>query len=662
MGCARALLVLCAGMLVVGCAAPRQGATIWLDDMDVDAIEQEWGKPQARRTVNGGPISLAGQDYARGVGTHALSEIYIELDGGAERFTGLAGVVDDTSDVGTVRVSAWVDGQQRAQSDVLRRGHEPFAVDVDLRGARLLRLVIDDAGDSNHSDHAAWAEARLTLAPGAKTLPRILPLIDDPPPIAMGDGPEPAIHGPRVVGTTPGRPFLFRIPATGEGPLRFATEGLPAGLALDPQKGLIEGRVLGAGEYPVTLVVSGPRGEARRRLTIVAGHRKLALTPPMGWNSWNVWACTVDESMVRAAAEAMAASGLADKGYQYIVIDDCWSGGRDEQGRIVPNEKFADMQALAGDIHALGLKFGIYSSPGPTTCQEFMASHGHEALDAQTWADWGVDFLKYDWCSQGRLTPWNAPVEELQAPYRVMREALDNVDRDIVYSLCQYGLGEVWKWGTEVGGNMWRMGGDIYDSWTTVAQMGYALDGREQYAGPGHWNDPDMLVLGMLGWGHPTRPTNLNRTEQIAHMTLWSLLAAPLMIGCDMQQLDDFTLAVLGNTEVIDVNQDPLGRPARRILHDEQANTQVWARPLADGTLAVGLFNGGYFHAEVAAPWDALDMGGPQPVRDLWQRKELGIADGEYRAVVPPHGALLLKVGRARQENGWKQRSGPDSD
>lgn len=459
-------------------------------------------------------------------------------------------------------------------------------------------------------------------------------------PVAPAAPVKPDINGPRVVGATPGRPFVFLIPATGEGPLTFAAKSLPAGLTLDSKTGIISGTLEKAGTTAVELRVRGPKGNARRKLTIIGGDHKLALTPPMGWNSWNVWGTAVDAEKVRQAADGLVKSGLAAHGYQYINIDDTWEGKRDASGEITANQKFGDMKALADAIHSKGLKLGIYSSPGPETCAGFAGSFGHEEQDARTYARWGIDYLKYDWCS--------CKSKDLKEPYQVMRAALDKVDRDITFSLCQYGMGNVWEWGPEVGGNLWRTTGDITDRWESMAGIGFGQNGREKYAGPGHWNDTDMLVVGKLGWGKNLHASRLMPMEQVTHITLWSLLAAPLLIGCDLSQLDSFTIDLLTNDEVIDVDQDPLGQAASR--RAQNGSTEVWARPLWDGTLAVGLFNRGEQAAMVTASLSDLGLKEFQPVRDLWQRRDLGDISGSFVTRVPAHGAVLVKIGKPRRE------------
>jgi alpha-galactosidase len=618
---------------------------IWLESLDLSKIEQGWGGPHAARSVDNHPLKIHGQAFRHGVGTHAVSEMHINLRGAAEKFASMVGV-DDEVKGGTVSFEVLVDGKKVAESGPMKGGDAPKLLQADLHGAKRMTLLVGDCDDGEAYDHADWAGALLVLAPGATSRPQTMtaPVDTTPlPNIVHEESPEPAIHGPRIIGSTPGRSLLFLIPATGERPLRFAAKNLPEGLALDAETGIITGSLKQAGSTVVELEVSNARGNATRALTIVGGQHKLALTPPLGWNSWNCWAGAVSDAKVRAAADAMVKSSLAAHGFQYVNIDDCWEGNRDAQGEIQTNKKFPDMKALADYVHSKGLKLGIYSSPGPKTCAGFEASWKHEAQDAATYAKWGVDYLKYDWCSYGDIAR-NPDRAALIKPYRVMREGLDACDRDIVYSLCQYGMGDVWKWGAEVGGNCWRTTGDITDNWASMAGIGFGQDGHEKYAGPGHWNDPDMLVVGKVGWGPSLHPTHLKPNEQITHISLWCMLSSPLLIGCDMSSMDKFTVALLTNDEVLAINQDPLGKPAGRIVKSGQ--TEVWARPLFDGTKAVGLFNRGTQATTVKVSWSDLKLQGPQPVRDLWQHKDIGTQADGYEATVAPHGTVLIKVGK----------------
>jgi len=487
---------------------------------------------------------------------------------------------------------------------------------------------------------AAWAEEAVILTPAP--------------------GPAPRINGTRVVGVRPGSPFLHRIPATGERPMDFAAEGLPEGLVLDPSTGIIAGAIRERGAYSVRLKASNSKGSTARELRIVCGDT-LALTPHMGWNSWYVWENHITAEIMRAAAEAMVSSGMADHGYMYVNIDDCWSvkpgstdptlqgEPRDKAGKINSNPRFPDMRALTDFIHARGLKAGIYTSPGPLTCADHTAAWQHEEADVERFVEWGFDFLKYDWCSYGRIAK-DKSREEFQKPYRLISDILKRQPRDIVLNLCQYGMDDVWEWGKEVGGNSWRTAGDLGGSFEKIGlalfRDGFDLYAEKElhrYGGPGSWNDPDYLLLGYLSnWKDQTVPTPLTSNEQYSHVSLWCLLAAPLIFSGDITRLDAFTLNLLTNDEVIEVDQDPLGQPGRRISKD--GDLEVWARPMEDGSLAVGLFNRGEGLRVVTAKWKDLGISGPRKVRDLWRQRDVGVVDGRFEACVARHGVVLVRM------------------
>jgi alpha-galactosidase len=462
----------------------------------------------------------------------------------------------------------------------------------------------------------------------------------------------PRINWPRRVGVRPGHPFLFTIPISGTRPITVRASGLPRGLTLDPATGVITGRADKPGKYTVSLSVTNPRGKTSGTLTIVVGPT-IALTPPLGWNSWNCFASAVDDQRVRNAAEAMVTSGLNQHGWSYINIDDCWEikpgstdpilmgEPRNSSGMINTNAKFPDMRALGDYIHSKGLKMGVYSSPGPLTCAGYVASYNHEVDDARQYASWGIDYLKYDWCSYNQIAK-DRSLPELQKPYATMRTALDGVQRDIVYSLCQYGMGNVWEWGEKIGGNSWRTTGDIEDTWESMSSIGFSQAGHEAHAGPGHWNDPDMLVVGHVGWGPALHPSRLTPNEQYTHISLWCLLASPLLIGCDMTQMDDFTLGLLTNDEVLAVSQDPLGKQARRV--SKEGDLEIWAKEMEDGSCAVGLFNRGRWKANVTVHWTDLGLKGRHLVRDLWRQKDLGRFEVEFSEEIPRHGVVLVRV------------------
>jgi alpha-galactosidase len=616
--------------------------TFGLETLQLQHIEQGWGQPHANQSVDAHPLTVKGKRFEHGVGTHANSVFRIALGGKGERFTATVGVDDEVGQKGSVVFKVLGDGKTLWESGVLRGGEEAKECSVDLNGVKTLVLAVGDAGDDVNYDHADWADARITMKEGkpeAVATPREPAVVLTPK-----ASPQPRINGPRVVGVRPGSPFLFSVPASGDRPMTFSAEQLPAGLQLDPQSGLITGTLKEGGTHAVTLRAKNASGSAERALKIVCGDT-ITLTPPMGWNSWNCFGCDVNEANVRAAADAMVASGLINHGWTYINIDDCWEDGRDASGKVLSNTKFPDMKALTDYVHSKGLKIGLYSSPGPKTCAGHEGSYKHEELDAQRYAEWGFDYLKYDWCSYGNIAR-RPDHEGRMKPYQVMRKALDTVPRDIVFSLCQYGDGNVWEWGTQVGGNCWRTTGDITDTWSSISGIGFGQAGHEKYAGPGHWNDPDMLVVGYVGWSAKVRPTKLTPNEQYTHISLWCLLCSPLLIGCDMTKLDDFTLNLLTNDEVLGVSQDPLGRQAGRVA--KNGSLEIWAKDMEDGSKAVGLFNRGEDEASMTLKWADLGVSGQQKIRDLWRQQDLGTFADQFQTTVPRHGVVLVKVAPAR--------------
>ena len=470
---------------------------------------------------------------------------------------------------------------------------------------------------------------------------------DETPYITTPETPaQPRINGPSITASRPGRPFLYAIPASGERPMRFEVDPLPKGLHLDKQTGIITGKVDAKGEYKIQVKAKNARGTTSRELIISVGNR-ICLTPPMGWNSWNCWGLAVDEPKVVASARTFRDKGLMNHGWNYVNLDDGWEINRDRepkrdpQGNILTNETFPNMKRVGDSIHALGLKFGIYSSPGPLTCGGYTASYQHEAQDARSFASWGVDYLKYDWCSYDGIAR-DTSLNERKKPYFVMRDALDKIDRDIVYSLCQYGMSKVWEWGDEVGGNLWRTTGDITDTWESLREIGFNQVANQPFAKPGNWNDPDMLIVGWVGWGPSLHPTRLTPDEQYTHISLWCLLSAPLLIGCDLERLDEFTLNLLTNDEVIAIDQDPLGSQARQVL--VEGEIQVWVKNLADGTKAIGVFNLGPKTQNYRLNLQKAGLKSGSELRDLWRQKSLGKAGADHEVSIPSHGVLLLKT------------------
>ena len=469
---------------------------------------------------------------------------------------------------------------------------------------------------------------------------------------------KPRINGPLIYGCRPGNPFIYRIPCQGKRPITFSIEGLPSGLKYDPVSGIITGNAPDKGEYDVLILARNSKGTDTRKLKIVAGNQ-LALTPPMGYNHWYAHYDRITDKMMREAADVLISSGMADVGYQYVNIDDCWMNApknndslrigplRDEKGNILPNLHFPDMKNLTDYIHSKGLKAGIYTSPGTLTCGGFAGAYQHEEQDARQFAAWGFDFLKYDWCSYGKIAGIDKSLATYQKPYRQMGTILKSLDRDIVFNLCQYGMGDVWKWGSEVGGQCWRTSGDLGFELDRIFDVALRNSEFRQYSKPGAWNDPDYIQIGWIGnaskQGIPEL-TPMPATMQYAYMSLWSLMAAPLIYSGDMSKLDEFTINVLCNPEVIEVNQDPLGESGLVIKID--ADRFLMIKNLEDGSKAVGLFNRGKNEAEVSVDWTALQLSGKQSVRDLWHQKVLGDFDQKFTAKVPAQGVVMVKISK----------------
>lgn len=476
----------------------------------------------------------------------------------------------------------------------------------------------------------------------------------------------PEIHGAKVFGVRPGAPIFYAIPATGDRPMEFSADGLPEGVALDPATGWITGASKQAGTYPVMLHAKNSLGVTDRAFKIVVGH-DIGLAPAMGWNSYNTYGQKVNQAQILAAAHAMADSGLAQHGWSYVNTDDGWQGPRGgEFNAIQPNPGFPDIAGMVKEIHGLGLKAGIYSTPWVTSygrriggssedpdgkwdasfakvnphdhSQKFPFAIGryHFATqDAKQMAQWGFDYLKYDWA------PIHAP------DVKEMDDALRATGRDIVFSLSNNGLYTLLNEIKEVSpyANSWRTTDDVHDKWEMISNSAFGEDPWAPSARPGHYNDPDMLVVGVIGWGHP-HPTRLTPDEQYTQVTMWCLLSAPLILGCDLQKLDPFTTSLITNDEVLDVDQDSLGRQAMCVSKDGDLN--VYAKPLEDGSWAVGLVNRGVAAAPVTLHWGDIHLTGPQVVRDLWRQKDIGSFNNEFSANVAPHGVVLVKVTAGR--------------
>lgn len=478
--------------------------------------------------------------------------------------------------------------------------------------------------------------------------------------------PTPQINGARVFGVRPGRPVVYTVAATGTRPMTYSAKNLPAGLKLDAKSGQLSGAVSKAGTYFIALTAKNALGTNNRDLRLVVGE-EIALTPPMGWNSWNIYASKLTQALVLANAKAMVSSGLINHGWSYMNLDDVWQGKRGgEFHAILPDSTtFPNMQALADEIHGMGLHIGIYSTP-------WIESYGHHiggsadnaegtfakvtgtipprnkkikpfAIGEYTFVDqdvkqfdkWGMDYLKYDW------NPNEMPET------KKMFDALRNGSRDIILSLSNStpfaSIGEL-----STVSNAWRTGGDIRDNWKSLKPRLLTQDKWAPHARPGHWNDPDMMILGVVGWGKDYHPTMLTPDEQYTHMSAWCLMSVPLLLGNDLTKLDDFTLSLLSNDEVIAVNQDPLGKQAT-VIHQDGDNG-ILAKDLSDGTKAAGLFNTGDAGSQkITLSWKDLGISGKYIVRDLWRQKDLGTFDGEFKADVAQHGVVMVSLRKAKQ-------------
>lgn len=475
-------------------------------------------------------------------------------------------------------------------------------------------------------------------------------------------GPQPRLNNPLVYGARPGHPFIFRIPCQGDRPIHFTIKNLPSTLQLDEATGIITGTVPVKGDYNMVIMAKNKYGRNSKHFKLIAGDT-LSLTPSMGWNDWYAYYDRITDKDVRKAADILVSSGMADVGYAYVNIDDCWAnrkkgtGGydnadngrkgeeRDAHGNILPNSYFPDMKKLTGYIHAKGLKAGIYSSPGPYTCGGYVGSYQHEAQDAKQFADWGFDFLKYDWCSYGKIAGKNPDLAAYKKPYLLMGDLLKHQDRDILLNLCQYGMGNVWEWGAEVGGQSWRTSGDLGFSLNKIFDVAIKNAGHRQYSKPGSWNDPDYIQIGYIGNANKegiAEETKMPPNMQYAYMSLWCLMAAPLFYSGDMEHLDEFTLNILCNPEVIAVDQDPLGKCGKVIMHND--STFLMVKNMADGSKSLGLFNRNKNPMEVTVTWNELQISGAQKLRDLWREKEIGIYRHSFKTTVPAQGVVLISI------------------
>jgi len=664
----QSILIIFAILLIISGASAQNTSTVWLDDLPIQTFSEGIRPVIAKSSYGKGSIRLNGKPYSRGLGAITPCVLAFSLEGKAKYFSAEVGA-DDLGNK-DIPLKFFVVGDKKVlfESGELRVGDAPVRINVDLTGIKQLGLLVTDpvGGVTNKKTYASWANAKIEMIgqamPGYVRFENEKYILTPAPKLA------PRINSAKLFGATPGNPFLYTIAATGKRPIHFSAENLPAGVLLNPETGIITGKITRRGIYLTTLKAVNTLGEDTKKLKIVIGDT-IALTPPIGWNGWNSWEANIDREKVLASANAMVKSGLRDHGWCYINIDDSWQGKRGgPENALQPNEKFPDIKGMVDYIHTLGLKAGIYSTPyissygsyvggsseypkgGEThdsiklNKQPYMhvGKYRFDANDAMQMADWGFDFLKYD---------WRIDVESTQR----MSQALKKSGRDIVFSLSNNAPFEKvndWK----LLSNMYRTGPDIKDSWTSLFLTTFSLDKWGHFSGPGHWADPDMMIVGKVAIGPVLHDTRLTPDEQYSHVTLFSLLPAPLLIGCPIEQADDFTLNLLTNDEVIEVNQDPLCKPA--FLAAEVDGIEIRLKPMEDGSLAVGLFNvdgygktpASYFNwgdepaKQFVFEFSKVGLKGSWRIRDLWRQKELGVFSGSFKTEIRHHGVVMLRM------------------
>ncbi|GAB4038908.1 NPCBM/NEW2 domain-containing protein [Spirosoma gilvum] len=646
-------------------AHAQQTRPVWLDELAIKSFSEGIPAVLGKANAAGDSMLIHGQYFTHGVGVNSTSILAFLLDGHAKIFSAQVGV-DDKGQKNLPHVF-YVIGDRKIlfESREMRWGDAAQPVNVDLTGIKRLGLLVRVADKGMTRVYSNWANAQLVMLDDH--LPKNIPNNDERYILTPSAPKTPRINSPSVVGATPNNSFLYIIAASGERPMTFTANGLPAGLSLDEKTGIITGNVAKQGTYAVRLQARNALGEATKTLKIKIGDT-ISLTPPIGWNGWNSWARNIDQGKVMASADAMVKMGLRDHGWTYINIDDAWQGKRGGPlNAIQPNEKFPRFKDMVDYIHSLGLKIGIYSTPMITSyagytggssdfedghitdeiiankrSYRYVGKYQFDKADARQFADWGIDYLKYDW----RIDVSSA---------KRMSEALKQSGRDIHYSISNSApFANVNDWVRLT--NSYRTGPDIRDSWNSLFVSAFTLDKWAPYGGPGHWNDPDMMIVGNVTTGSEMHPTRLTPDEQYSHVSLFSLLAAPMLIGCPIEQLDPFTLNLLTNDEVIAIDQDPLGKSAR--LVQETDGVQVWAKPLEDGSYAVGLFNVGDFgktpqsyfrwgdETAKSFTFDFTKIGlkGSYKLRDVWRQQDLGNFTGTFKTDIRHHGVVMFRM------------------
>jgi alpha-galactosidase len=656
------LLISCLYQISLFAQKPK---AIWLDDLPIKSYSEGIPSVLAKTNAGGDSIRMNGKLFKHGIGVSSTSVLSFFLDGHATEFSAVVGV--DDKGVKDLPLKFYVIGDRKVlfESGEMNLGDDPKTIKLNLTGIKRLGLLVTIEEKGFNRSYSNWAEAKFEMKDDF--IPKNTPNVDEKYILTPPPDKKPKINSPKLFGASPNNPFLYTIAATGERPMSFMVKNLPQGLSVDSKTGLIVGKVAKKGTYISAITAKNAFGEAKKELKIIIGDT-IALTPPIGWNGWNSWARNIDREKVIASADAMVKMGLNQHGWTYINIDDAWQGQRGGTfNAIQPNEKFPNFKAMADYIHGLGLKLGVYSTPMITSYAgyiggtsdfadgkitdsikknkrdfRYVGKYRFEENDAKQMAEWGVDYLKYDW----RI--------EVPSAER-MSLALKKSGRDIVYSISNSApFANVKDWVRLT--NTYRTGPDIRDSWLSLYISAFTLDKWSPYGGHGHWLDPDMMILGNVTTGSELHPTRLTPDEQYSHVSLFSLLSAPLLIGCPIEQLDAFTLNLLTNDEVIEINQDPLGKPARLLSYED--GVQIWVKPLADGSYSVGLFNIANFGKtpetyfrwgdEIAKNYTfdftKIGLKGKFKLHDVWRQKDLGTFNGSFNTEIRHHGVVMLRM------------------
>jgi alpha-galactosidase len=655
--------------VIIGCSISisvlAQTQSLWLDDLKIKSYSEGIPSVSAKTNAGGDSIRMNGKLFKHGIGVSSTSVLSFFLDENATEFSAIVGV--DDKGIKDLPLKFYVIGDRKVlfKSDEMNLGDDPKTIKVNLTGIKRLGLLVTIEEKGFNRSYSNWAEAKFEMKDDF--IPKNTPNVDEKYILTPPPDKKPKINSPKLFGASPNNPFLYTIAATGERPMSFMVKNLPQGLSVDSKTGRIVGKVAKKGTYSTVLIAKNKLGEATKDLKIIIGDT-ISLTPPIGWNGWNSWARNIDREKVIASADAMVKMGLNQHGWTYINIDDAWQGQRGGTfNAIQPNEKFPNFKAMADYIHGLGLKLGVYSTPMITSYAgyiggtsdfadgkitdsikknkrdfRYVGKYRFEENDAKQMAEWGVDYLKYDW----RI--------EVPSTER-MSSALKNSGRDIIYSISNSApFANVKDWVRLT--NTYRTGPDIRDSWLSLYISAFTLDKWSPYGGHGHWLDPDMMILGNVTTGSELHPTRLTPDEQYSHVSLFSLLSAPLLIGCPIEQLDAFTLNLLTNDEVIEINQDPLGKPARLLSYED--GVQIWVKPLADGSYSVGLFNIANFGKtpetyfrwgdEIAKNYTfdftKIGLKGKFKLYDVWRQKDIGTFNGSFNTEIRHHGVVMLRM------------------